>query len=36
MATRGNAATLPSETRVTFRLRTSVTLTEKLPSDSRP
>jgi hypothetical protein len=36
MATRGNAATLPSETRVTFRLRTPVTLTEKLPSDSRP
>jgi hypothetical protein len=30
MATRGNAATLPSETRVTFRLRAPVTITEKL------
>jgi hypothetical protein len=30
MATRGNAATLPSETRVTFRLRAPVTVTEKL------
>ena len=36
MATRGNAATLPSETRVTFRLKAPVTLTEKLPSDPRP
>ena len=36
MATRGNAATLPSETRVTFRLKTPVTLTEKLSSDPRP
>jgi hypothetical protein len=36
MATRGNAATLPSETRVMFRLKIPVTLTEKLPSDSRP
>jgi hypothetical protein len=36
MATRGNAATLPSETRVTFRLKTPVTLTEKLASDARP
>ena len=30
MATRGNAATLPSETRVTFRLKAPVTITEKL------
>ena len=36
MATRGNAATLPSETRVRFRLKAPVTLTEKLPSDPRP
>jgi len=33
MATRGNAATLPSETRVTFRLKAPVTITEKLPSE---
>jgi hypothetical protein len=30
MATRGNAATLPSEMRVTFRLKAPVTITEKL------
>jgi len=30
MATHGNAATLPSETRVTFRLRAPVTITERL------
>ena len=30
MATRGKAATLPSETRLTFRLKSPVTLTEKL------
>jgi hypothetical protein len=30
MATRGNAAKLPSETRVTFRLKTPVTITERL------
>ena len=30
MATRGNAATLPSETRVTFRLKAPVTITENL------
>jgi hypothetical protein len=36
MATRVNAATLPSETRVMFRLKAPVTLTEKLPSDPRP
>jgi hypothetical protein len=30
LATRGKAATLPSETRVTFRLRAPVTITEKL------
>src|ERR1019366_797193 len=36
MATRGNAATLPSEARVTFRLKTPVTLTEKLPSEPQP
>ena len=36
MATRGNAATLPSETRVTFRLKTPVNLTEKPASDLRP
>jgi hypothetical protein len=30
MATRGSAATLPSETRVTFRLKAPVTITEKL------
>jgi hypothetical protein len=36
MATRGNAATLPSETRVTFRLKTPVTLIEKLPSEPQP
>jgi hypothetical protein len=30
LATRGRAATLPSETRVTFRLRAPVTITEKL------
>jgi hypothetical protein len=30
MATRGKPATLPSETRVTFRLKTPVTITEKL------
>lgn len=30
MATRGNAAMLPSETRVTFRLKAPVTITEKL------
>jgi hypothetical protein len=30
MATRGKAATLPSETRVTFRLKAPVTITEKL------
>lgn len=30
LATRGTAATLPSETRVTFRLNTPVTITEKL------
>jgi hypothetical protein len=29
LATRGRAATLPSETRVTFRLRTAVTITER-------
>ena len=36
MATRVNAATLPSETRLRFRLKAPVTLTEKLPSDPRP
>ena len=36
MATRGNAAKLASETRVTFRLKAPVTLTEKLASDPRP
>jgi hypothetical protein len=36
MATRVNAATLPSETRLMFRLKAPVTLTEKLPSDPRP
>ena len=36
MAKRVNAATLPSETRVMFRLKAPVTLTEKLPSDPRP
>ena len=30
MATRGNAATLPAETRVTFRLKAPVTITERL------
>jgi hypothetical protein len=30
MATRGSAATLPSETRVTFRLKAPVTITERL------
>ena len=30
MATRGKPATLPSETRVTFRLKAPVTITEKL------
>ena len=30
LLTRGNAATLPSETRITFRLRAPVTLTERL------
>ena len=36
MATRVNAATLPSETRVMFRLKAPVTLTEQLSSDPRP
>ena len=35
MATRGNAATLPSETRVTFRLKAPVTITETLQSRDR-
>jgi hypothetical protein len=30
MATRGNAATLPSETRLTFRMKAPVTITERL------
>ena len=33
MATRGKPATLPSETRVTFRLRAPVTITEKALGD---
>jgi hypothetical protein len=36
MATRVNAATLPSETRVMFRLKAHVTLTEQLSSNPRP
>jgi hypothetical protein len=34
MATRGDAATLPSETRVPFRLRAPVTITERLLQSS--
>jgi hypothetical protein len=36
MATRGSRVALPSETRLTFRLKAPVTITEKLPSESRP